>query len=219
LAAAALVLTLLGLIYKVRLNTFRKLESMKRERIQSQFETLKNQVNPHFLFNSLNTLISLISKEKDMAISYVETLSDYFRTILQQQDKDVINVQDELHLVQNYFFLQQKRFGENLKLEISIPKEVLKTSIPPLTLQILAENAIKHNIISKTKPLLISIHCDGKFITVSNNLQEKLTREASTGIGLRNIINRYAILFNKEIEVLKGEKEYTVRLPVIAPLH
>lgn len=189
--------------------------SLEKERIQSQFDTLRNQINPHFLFNSFNTLISTISKDKELAIHYVEQLSDYFRTILEQRDKETIFLKEELALVEQYLFLQKQRFGENLKIEIDIDNRYLETSIPPLTLQLLAENAIKHNIISKSKPLTIQIKSVNGFLSVCNNLQEKSTKEPSTGVGLNNIFNRYQILFNASVKIEKNETQYCVKVPII----
>ena len=188
---------------------------IERERIQSQFETLRNQINPHFLFNSFNTLISTISKDQEMAIDYVQQLSDYFRTILEQRDKETITLEEELELVRRYFFLQKQRFGDNLKVEISIDKKLEDYIIPPLTLQLLVENAIKHNIIARAKNLHVSILSDENILIIKNNLQEKSQKEPSTGVGLSNIINRYRILFNKEIEIIKTENEFIVHLPLI----
>ncbi|MEZ4799601.1 MAG: two-component regulator propeller domain-containing protein [Flavobacteriales bacterium] len=191
--------------------------SLEKERIQSQFDTLRNQINPHFLFNSFNTLISTIAKDKDLAIHYVEQLSDYFRTILEQRDKETIQLKEEVALVEQYLFLQKQRFGENLKVDIEIQNQFLETSIPPLTLQLLAENAIKHNIISKSKPLTIQIKSEHGFISVCNNLQEKTTKEPSTGVGLNNIFNRYHILFSETVKIEKNESQYCVKVPIIEP--
>jgi hypothetical protein len=214
LLLTALIL-LIWAIVKIRLNSIRRSEAIARERIQSQFDTLRNQVNPHFLFNSFNTLISIISTDKDGAIDYVEKLSDYFRIVLEQRDKEVITIKEELELVRNYLFLQKKRFGENLNVVIDLEEQVYLSLVPPLTIQLLVENAIKHNVISKSKPLNIYIALENNYVVVSNNIQEKLTKEASTGIGLDNIQSRYSILFNKQIVIIKGEKTFSVKLPVI----
>ena len=205
------------LIVKLRLTALRKKEAVQRELFQSQFETLRNQVNPHFLFNSFNTLITTIAKSKEEGIDYVEKLSDYFRIILQQRDKETISVREELDLVEYYFFLQKKRFGDNLQVDIDVSDLALNSIIPPMSIQILAENAIKHNIITKAKPLKIRIYSTDNEIVVENNLQEKTTKEVSTGVGLNNIVNRYQILFNRSIKAFKKETIFEIRLPIILP--
>ncbi len=204
-----------GIFLWLRIKQLRRSEAIERQRIQGEFDTLRNQVNPHFLFNSFNTLISTISKDQDEAIDYVQRLSDYFRIVLEQRNKDIITVTEELELVMHYLFLQQKRFGENMLFECTLSESTKKSAIPPLTLQLLVENAIKHNVISRSKPLTISIIEDDGFIHVKNNIQPKLTKEPSTGIGLENIRNRYHILFNKEIEVVNGEIDFVIKLPII----
>ena len=205
------------LIVKLRLTALRKKEAVQRELFQSQFETLRNQVNPHFLFNSFNTLITTIAKSKEEGIDYVEKLSEYFRIILQQRDKETISVREELDLVEYYFFLQKKRFGDNLQVDIDVSDLALNSIIPPMSIQILAENAIKHNIITKAKPLKIRIYSADNEIVVENNLQEKTTKEVSTGVGLNNIVNRYQILFNRSIKAVKKETIFEIRLPIILP--
>lgn len=214
LLLSALII-LVWAILKIRLNSIRKREALARERIQSQFDTLRNQVNPHFLFNSFNTLISIISSDKDGAIDYVEKLSDYFRIVLEQRDKEVISIKEELELVNNYLFLQKKRFGENLQVVINVKEEFYSALVPPLTIQLLVENAIKHNVISKAKPLSIHIEEENNYLIIRNNLQEKLTKEASTGIGIDNIQSRYSILFNKQIIISKDATNFQVKLPLI----
>ena len=217
-AIALFVLILTASIFLLLRRRDKKLKeksTIERERIQSQFETLRNQINPHFLFNSFNTLISTISKDQELAIDYVQQLSDYFRTILEQRDKETITLEEELELVKRYLFLQKQRFGENLKVEISIDKNLDAFIIPPLTLQLLVENAIKHNIIARAKNLHVSILAEDQKLIVKNNLQEKTQKEPSTGVGLSNIINRFRILFNKEIEIIKTENEFIVHLPLI----
>lgn len=209
------VLLLVGLFILLRLRAIKRREKFQRERLQGQFETLRNQVNPHFLFNSFNTLINIIEKDKTEAVDYVEKLSDYFRIILQQRDKDVISLREELDLVETYLFLQRKRFGSNLHVEIEVGLSHHKALMPPLTLQILVENVIKHNIITKAKPLYLRINVQGNLLYVTNSLQEKTIKEPSTGVGLQNIRNRYKVLFNQDIHVERFEDEFVVKLPLI----
>ena len=200
---------------RIRWKNLSRKEGLQRERIQSQFETLRNQINPHFLFNSFNTLITTIGKDKEAAIDYVENLSDYFRIVLQQREKEVITLHEELELVNHYLFLQQKRFGGNFICKVSIPDTYMDSIIPPMTLQLLVENAVKHNIITASRPLTVSIQIQNGKLTISNTLQEKVNKEKSTGVGLDNIRNRYRILFNKEIEIVSDDGRFEVRLPII----
>jgi ligand-binding sensor domain-containing protein/uncharacterized membrane-anchored protein YhcB (DUF1043 family) len=209
-----LITVSISAVMRIRLNYIRRRESISRQKVQSQFETLRNQVNPHFLFNSFNTLISTIEQDPEEAVNYVERLSDYFRVVLEQRDKDVITLKEELELVRNYLFLQQKRFGSNLDYSIRIKDETLKSLVPPMTIQILLENAIKHNVISRQKPLRIEIVEENGILQIRNNLQPKLLKEPSTGIGLENVKNRYKILFDRSISIRETSVSFVVDLPI-----
>lgn len=205
------------IILRAREQQLHKNALLQRERLKGQFETLRNQINPHFLFNSFNTLISTIAKDKDQAIDYVEQLSDYFRIILEQREKEVITLKEELELADRYLFLQKQRFGDNLVVIRTIPDNLMDSLIPPMTIQLLVENAIKHNIISRLKPLTIELYVSDKFLVISNTLQEKTQKEPSTGVGLNNIVHRYLILFKKEVLVVKNENRFEVLLPLNQP--
>jgi ligand-binding sensor domain-containing protein len=191
-----------------------KIQFLENNNLRAQFETLKSQVNPHFLFNSFNTLISLIEDSPKQAVSYVENLSDFFRTIVTLRGKDLISLKEELELIKTYLFIQQKRFGNGLRLEINTSNEE-KIFVPPLTLQLLIENALKHNAIGKDTPLLIKIYMqDGKLI-VSNNLNVKLTKEPSTGTGIENIRSRYKMFTKIPVEVAQTNQDFIIYLPLI----
>jgi sensor histidine kinase YesM len=191
-------------------------EKLEKENIQSQYETLKSQISPHFLFNNLNTLTNLIEEEPKLAVEYVQRTADYYRSILNMRDMDVIPLENELKLIEDYYFLQKKRYGNNLSLLIDIPDEVRKSAIvAPLTLQMLFENAIKHNIIAKEKPLNISIKSEDDYIVVENNLQRRQSDEISNRIGLQNISNRYRFLSDREIVVLQDSNNFIVKVPVL----
>jgi len=197
---------------------FRNLEAMKKEKMEYQYETLKSQINPHFLFNSFNTLITIIEDNQDKAVDYVETLSDYFRSMLNYRDKDVIQLSEELEIVSAYFYLQQKRFGEYLSLNINVSSHFKEGfSVPPLSIQLLVENAIKHNAVSHETPLQIDISIDDKnqLLTISNNLNPKKNHDPSTGIGLNNIFSRYKILTEQDVTVIRTDKQFIVELPLI----
>jgi ligand-binding sensor domain-containing protein len=208
-----------GLLYwyiKNRERNLKKLQKLEQEKIQFQFQVLRNQVNPHFLFNSFNTLISFIEEEPVMAVDYVEKLSSFFRNIVNYRDQDVISLEEELGVLKTYFYLQQKRYGSNLALNISVSEEQKKLIfIPPLTLQLLIENAIKHNAVSKETPLEITVYLDKDKLVIKNNINPKITREPGTGAGLQNIVKRYNLLSSEEVSVLNDGINFTVILPVL----
>lgn len=190
-------------------------EKLKQENLQSQFAALKNQVNPHFLFNSLNTLATIIPEDPNQAVEFVQKLSSVYRYLLQYKDDETVELKTELDCIDAYFFLQKIRFGDNLQVEINVPKQYYGKLIPPLTLQILVENAIKHNVISKQKPLRVDIYVDdvGMLVT-KNNLQKKKSVESSTKIGLQNLINRFGYLFDKTIDIFETDRDFLVKVPL-----
>ncbi|MDZ7742794.1 MAG: two-component regulator propeller domain-containing protein [Bacteroidota bacterium] len=190
-------------------------EKLKKEKLEFEFQTLKNQVNPHFLFNSFSTLISLIENNDKLAVEYVEKLSEFFRNILQYRDMELISLKEETGIIQTYFFIQQKRYGQNLRYEIDIPEVYLESLIPPLTLQMLIENAIKHNVVSRSKPLQISVEIKENYIRISNKRQPKAEAERSTGVGLNNIRERYRIIAGREIKIEQDDETFCVLLPLI----
>lgn len=188
-------------------------EQMKREQLAQQYETLKSQVNPHFLFNSLNAVTSLISTDPDKAILFVKKLSDVFRYVLEQKDNELITVEAELDFLDSYIFLQKIRFGENLEVNIDVLDR--KRYIIPLSLQMLVENAIKHNVISKEFPLTINIVSKhGNYLVVSNNLKKKPAM-GNSNIGLENISSRYGFFSFSPVVVTETEDEFRVEIPLI----
>ena len=201
---------------KAREKSVKKVERLQQEKIQFQFETLRNQVNPHFLFNSFNTLISIIEDDPQMAVEYVEQLSDFFRNIVNYRDKDVITFKEEIELLKTYFFIQQKRFGSNLNLNINLTEQQKNQNfIPPLTLQLLAENAIKHNAVSKEASLTIDLFLETERLIVRNNINIKLSKSSGAGMGLQNIINRYTLLSSQEVIIVKDDGFFIVSLPAL----
>ncbi len=191
-------------------------EKLKRENIESQLEVLKSQVQPHFLFNSLNTLASIIPEEPKTAVKYVQNLSKVYRYILEIKDKKLIPVYEEMKCVQAYLFMLETRFGGNLRCNVVLENIEDNHYIVPLSIQMLVENAVKHNIISTKKPLTISITSQGAELKVWNNLQLKQEDEVtSTGTGLKNIANRYQITAGKKVQVLEDNHSFTVNLPLI----
>ncbi len=214
--ASALITLIIVIIVKRRENRLRNYDRLEKEKIKFQFETLKSQVNPHFLFNSFNTLISVIEDHPEHAVEYVEKLSEFFRNIVVYRDKNLVSLSEELSLLDNYIFIQRKRYGENLKLDISLDEKTKhEYAVPPLTLQMLAENAIKHNAVSKESPLVISISNKNDALIITNNLNKKIANEKSAGFGLENIQARYALLTSQAVEIIKDENTFRVMIPLI----
>ncbi len=188
---------------------------LERQNVESQLEGLRNQVNPHFLFNSLNTLIYLIPEDADKAVRFVQQLSKVYRYVLESRDSKIIPLSEELTFLKAYIFLLKERFGENLQIELRDLDKNEHAAIVPLTLQMLFENAIKHNIISTEKPLRIEVFSENGHLVVRNNLQRKNQVMDSTGVGLQNIKDRYRMLANSAVEVIVSRDYFTVILPTI----
>jgi len=208
--------------YTKLINSNREKEKLQRENIRSQLEGLKNQVNPHFLFNSLNTLSHLIPEDPDKAVNFVQKLSKVYRYILEIRDKKVIQIEEELEFLHSYIFLLKERFGENVQITCEVPVKYLRKKIVPLSLQILLENAIKHNIISTSKPLFIEVFVEDNKNTihqpkliVKNNLQKKNQVATSTKLGLENIKNRYQFFTDQPVDVITTTESFIVALPLI----
>jgi len=189
-------------------------ERLKREAIALQYKALKNQVNPHFLFNSLNALTSLVYQDQETAVKFIKQLSDVYRYVLEHKDNELVKVEEEIRFVKKYIYLQKIRFGENLKVEIDDAKEN-NFEVAPASLQMLVENSIKHNIASSEKPLVVSIYCEEGYIVVKNNLQRKSIVKDSGGIGLDNIRSRYQHLTDRVVLVEETADEFIVKIPVI----
>ncbi len=219
---AVLISLLINAIYE-GVNLFRQLkdsqietEKLKRQNIESHFETLKNQVGPHFLFNSLNTLLALIEEDTLQAKEFVKKLATYYRYALQVNERDVVELTTETALVKSYVFLLESRFGDNLKVYFDLPEQFDNKGIVPLSMQMLVENAVKHNVISNAYPLNIQIGIKDGFIFVENSKRKKDALEQSNRIGLENIRNRYQLLAGKDIRVESEHPDYfRVELPLI----
>lgn len=216
---ALMTLVLIGIAYgyvRFREANLRKVSSLERERMMFEYEHLKSQVNPHFLFNSLNTLASLIEEDGETAVKYTVHLSDLYRNMLSYRDKDLILLSEEWEILQNYIYIQQSRFGNALRLKVYVPQYLMETKkVVPLALQLLVENAIKHNVVSKSVPLTITIEADEESITIRNPLQLKMSKEKGAGLGLVNIRKRYSLLTKGQITYGEKNKEYIVILPLI----
>ena len=190
-------------------------EHIKQEMIQSRYETLKSQVNPHFLFNSLNTLTVMIPNQPDVAVSFVEQLSKVFRYSLQHSDEHTIALATELKVVKSYLFLNEQRYNSKLTADIKIDAAAENKKILTQALLMLVENAIKHNEISHENPLTVSIYDEGDFLVVKNTLQRKTLIEPSTNVGLENIRKRYALATDTPVEVYENNGFFTVKIPLL----
>lgn len=189
-------------------------EKLKRESVKAQFESLRNQVNPHFLFNSLNALTNLVHQDPDQAVKFIKQLSEVYRYVLDTREKELVPLAEEMKFLDSYFFLQKIRFGDKLKLQNSV--QDIAGNVAPLALQMLVENAIKHNVISDEQPLTIKIHVHNGSVVVENNLQRKsVIQEPSSGVGLENIKKRYQFLSDKPVMIKDGSVSFAVALPLI----
>ncbi|MEQ8470873.1 MAG: histidine kinase [Marinoscillum sp.] len=191
-------------------------EELKNRQIRTQFEVLQNQMSPHFLFNSLNTLTTLIAENQEVAIDFTQKLSDVYRYILQNKEKELVTLKEEVAFVQDYLYLLKMRYPDNLRADFRIGSEFMEMHVAPLTIQILVENCIKHNVVSKANPLAIDIYVEnGKSVVVKNNLQLKKAIEKSTKTGLENIQKRYEYLGNRKIDVIHTVNSFMVAVPLI----
>ena len=189
-------------------------ERWQKENIKAQYQNLQSQVNPHFLFNSLNALTNLVYNDPDKAAKFIKQLSEVYRYVLDAKGKELVSLQEELDFLKSYIFLQQIRFGDKLRVKIELDKQ--NTLVPPMVLQMLCENSIKHNVVSVDDPLSIWIYAKDELIVVTNNLQrKKLVLEESTGIGLENIKRRYEFLSTEKLEIVEDGISFTVKLPFI----
>jgi LytS/YehU family sensor histidine kinase len=204
---------LLIAVMRWRERQFNREATLKREKLASQFETLKSQINPHFLFNSFNTLITIIEENPKLAVSYVEHLSDFYRSIMVYRERDFITVAEEMELVHSFEFLLKKRYENGFHLHNQL--NGLSGKVMPLSLQMLVENAVKHNVISGAKPLTVEIFTENNYIVVRNNIQRKIKPEISTHFGLQSLINRYKLLGEKPVVVEDNDAFFVVKIPIL----
>ena len=214
------VLAIIAIVYiiiKNREKSINKLNALERDKIRSQLETLRSQINPHFLFNSFNTLISEIEDDPATAVTYVEKLSDFYRSIVMNREKDLILLKEEMTIMQDYAFIQRKRYGSAIQVTNSITEEQQKTYyITPLALQLLVENAIKHNVVSLEKPLTLSLYIDEEeYLVVKNSISKKLQEEKGSRMGLQNIQKRYELISPRPVVIEKDEHYFTVKIPLL----
>ena len=188
----------------------------------AQFESLKNQIDPHFLFNSLNVLSSLIEENPDNAQRFTTSLSKIYRYVLEQKDKELVPVEEELAFAKTYMNLLKMRFENSITYELPTDEDWIASSLSmteakvvPLSLQLLLENTIKHNVVSETKPLHIKIYFENSYLIVENNLQKKEILQERKGVGLQNIVNRYALISERKVLVEETQTEFKVKIPIL----
>ena len=192
-----------------------KAEKLEKEKIATQYESLRNQVNPHFLFNSLNTLSSLVYDNQELAVQYINKLSGIYRYVLDSRNLDLTLLSDEMAFLNDYIFLQKIRFADNLKVNFKLNGEDEQLLVLPLALQIIMENAIKHNEVSSEKPLEVNVFVRNKKLVIQNKKNQKKLFEKGMGIGLTNISERYKMICGHDIEVNDEAECFTVSIPLI----
>ncbi|WP_424451714.1 sensor histidine kinase [Petrimonas mucosa] len=211
-----LISILEGLVFSRKKNEAELLaNSLKEELTQIKFELLKSQINPHFLFNSLNVLSGLISKDAKKAEQFVDEFSHIYRYVLDTIEQTVTPLEKELDFIRSYFFLQEIRYGASLTHSINLPASIMNCYLPPLSFQIIVENAIKHNVVNESKPLHIDIAFENNFIIISNKIEPKISRGKSTGIGLKNLQKRYAMIGGIQPDFHVDNNRFIARLPII----
>ena len=192
-----------------------EIEKHKTETSQAQLQNLKNQINPHFLFNNLSVLSSLVYSDQDKAVDFINQLSKVYRYILEYRDSELATVESEITFINSYIFLLKIRFDKNIDFTIDLESSKRNWYTPPMSLQILIENAIKHNEISEELPLHISITTEGEQLEVKNNLQLRINHEPSSNTGLQNIKDRYAYFTTREIEICDQNQNFSVKIPLL----
>lgn len=181
----------------------------------AKFESLKNQIDPHFLFNSLNVLSSLIEENPDNAQRFTISLSKIYRYVLEQKDKELVSVEEELAFAKTYMNLLKMRFENSLFYELPTTAINSDAKVVPLSLQLLLENTVKHNVVSEQRPLHIRIYVEGDYLAVQNDYQKKEVLQERQGVGLQNIVNRYGIITNRKVLIIQNEKTFTVKIPLL----
>jgi len=188
---------------------------MEKKQVMAQFEILKSQINPHFLFNSMNILSSLIPKSPQLAVKFTNQFSKVFRKLLENNEEITIPLHQELDFIKSFLFLQKMRFDKSLEIQVKIKKSILNKQLPPFGIQLLIENAIKHNIVSEEHPLRIEITNEGDYLQVKNNLQLRESSSESMGIGLKNLKARYQLLTDLPVVIENDGKFFIAKIPLI----
>lgn len=192
-----------------------ELERFRNDNLSAQYDLLKQQVNPHFLFNSLNTLKAMVESGDKQSVDFILKLANFYRYTLESRKLDLIHLKEEIEILSAYLFLQKARFEDGFIFQNTLDESVLNTLIPPFTLQLLVENCLKHNIVSLHRPLHIRIFSEGDKLFVENQVQLKKGEENSLGVGLKNIELKYRHLLGKQVEVINDQNVFRVILPLI----
>lgn len=192
-----------------------EVEKYKNESAQAQLQNLKEQVNPHFLFNNLSVLSSLVYKDQDKAVDFINQLSKVYRYLLDSRNTELMSLEEEMTFIKSYIYLLEIRFDTSIRFEIQIPNNYLNMLLPPMALQMLIENAIKHNEVSAEMPLTVSITAHDNQLEVKNNLQTRIQNEQSSKTGLNNIRERYKHYTDKKVEIMSDAKYFIARIPLL----
>lgn len=205
-----------GLFYSYRYYSVTQTEQLRTERwqLELQFESLKSQISPHYLFNCLNTVSSLLYKDSSLAEEFIRRMADTLRYVLGHHKQKLVTLREELEFVKSYYFLLQVRYEYHLQMEINVPPALLDTPIPPMTLQLLVENAVKHNTISKTQPLKVTIVAEDSLLRISNSKTTGTIKTESFQLGLKNIHQRYRFFTSRPV-IVRDEETFSVGLPLL----
>lgn len=212
-----LVILGLLLVNRTMRNTLelqQKAAELQRENNTARYAALQNQLNPHFLFNSMNTLIAEIEYDPQNAVAFTRKLSDVYRYVLKNQDKPLVTLSEELEFAKAYLFLHDVRLGHCIGWNLNIPPDCMESLLPPLTLQLLVENVIKHNTIAVSRPMSVDIFVEGEYLVVSNPIVPK-KNDDHTGVGLQNLSNRCKLILDKEIVIENTGMRFTVKVPLL----
>jgi len=202
-------------LLKVQQQLREESDKLQQENIRIQYESLKNQINPHFLFNSLNVLTSLIRLDPALAEKFTEQMAKVYRYVLEHKEEDVVTLRTEIEFIRSYIFLLEIRFEGKILFETELPEEILGKQIPPLTVQLLIENAVKHNVFSRLHPMVVRLTVDDEgYFTVSNTLRKREIRMGTTGVGLRNISERFAQLTSRKPVFREQGDQFVARIPL-----
>ena len=212
----SLIFTAIGFFQAWR-RSFVQAEKLKAEMLAYKYESLRNQINPHFLFNSLNVLSDLVYDDQALAVKFIRQMSDLFRYVLDSRDKELVPLGEELEFMQSFTFLLKTRFEDKLQITVDVEPSA-DDYIVPMTLQLLVENAVKHNEVSEAFPLKIEIRKTGDFLEVKNNLQPKSAGDDSKKTGLKNITQQFAFFSDQPIKIISTDEFYAVRVPILKAL-
>lgn len=189
---------------------------LKEEKVRAELAALKEQISPHFFFNTLSTLSTIVRNEpREQGLNFIQDMSNTYRYAISSGKKDLVTLREELDFLDSYVFLIKKRFGNKLQIDIDIRDEYLDRQLPPMSIQLLVENAIQHNVITQVKPLTIRIFAENEKVVVQNTLQEKETQEGGFGLGLQNLATRFQLLSDREIFIERSADSFTVKLPLL----